>query len=285
MIARLKADFPVSYLCDRLGVSRSAFYDWQAHTPTAASRRRDELTAQVITVFAASNNVAGYRKVAAGIRKTGTAVDRKTVAAIMSAHGLLSLAAGRNFRRTKRRQARVKDPSDLLLRQFESLDPGAIMVGDITYVATAEGWLYVATVIDLATRTVLGHATSRRQTADLIVRAMNQARQSGLIAPGSIFHSDHGVQYRSKRFARYCGRHGILRSMGDRMECWDNAVAESFFSKLKSERLDWLTFTSRHAATAEVNNYIEHYNNARLHQGLAYLTPREKLQELQPVAA
>jgi putative transposase len=285
VIAQLKAEFPVTYLCQKLQVSTSAFYQWCISHTTATNRRRQELTGRVITEFAVSKNVSGYRKVTAAIRKSGTVVNRKTVASIMSELGLMSPAAGRAFTRAKARAVRVKDPADLLNRQFESLVPGSILVGDITYVATGQGWLYVATVIDLATRTVLGHATSNRQTTGLIVRAMTAARSSGLIVPGTIFHTDHGTQYRSKQFTNYCRRVGIHRSMGARMECWDNAVAESFFSKLKTERLDWVTFLTRDAAKTEVDDYIHHFNNDRLHQTLDYLTPAQKLTELRPVAA
>ena len=192
MIARLKADFPVTYLCQKLGVSPSGFYDWAVARSTPMQRRRDELTVMVIEEFARSKNVSGYRKVAAAIHRRGQGVNRKTVASIMSGLGLMSPTAERQFRRLKRRAALVKDPDDLLLRQFESLVPGAILVGDITYVATREGWLYVATVIDLASRAVLGFATGKRQTTDLIIRAMTSARRSGLIVPGAIFHTDHG---------------------------------------------------------------------------------------------
>ncbi|TFB73375.1 hypothetical protein E3O06_09155 [Cryobacterium glaciale] len=135
--------------------------------------------------------------------------------------GLMSPLAERAFKRAKARAARLKDPVDLLNRDFGSLIPGSILVGDITYVATREGWLYVATVIDLATRQVLGYATSNRQTTQLIVRAMTAARASGLIVKGAVFHTDHGTQYRSKQFSNYCRRAGIHRSMGARMECWD----------------------------------------------------------------
>lgn len=285
MIAQLKAEFPVIYLYQKLEVSTSAFYQWCISHTTATTRRREELTALVIAKFAKSNNVSGYRKVTAAIRKDGIIVNRKTVAAIMAELGLMSPQAERAFKRAKARAARLKDPVDLLDRDFSSLVPGSILVGDITYVATREGWLYVATVIDLATRQVLGYATSNRQTTQLIIRAMTAARKSGLIVAGAVFHTDHGTQYRSKRFTNYCRRAGIHRSMGARMECWDNAVAESFFSKLKTERLDWLTFLTRDSAKAEVANYIHHYNNNRLHQALDYLTPTEKLVELQPMAA
>lgn len=284
MIARLKANFPVTYLCRKLGVSTSAFYEWSMSRTTATSQRRATLTGMVIEEFALSNNVSGYRKVTAAIHRRGHPVDRKTIAAIMSGLGLMSPAAERQFRRAKRRAASEKDPADLLLREFESLIPGSILVGDITYVPTREGWLYVATVIDLASRAVLGFATGNRQTTDLIVRAMTAARKSGLIMPGAIFHSDHGSQYRSKRFKNYCRRAGIHRSMGAQMQCWDNAAAESFFSKLKSERLDWISFSTRRAAALEVVDYIRHFNTTRLHQTLGYKTPHETLDELRLAA-
>ena len=234
----------------------------------------------MITAFAASNQAAGYRKVTAALARNGTVVDRKTVACVMNRLGLISPAAERAFKVAKRRSQRTADPVDLLLRDFSSVTPGAILVGDITYVATGQGWLYVATVIDLASRSVLGYATGTRMTTQLITRAMNMALATGHVKPGAVFHSDHGVQYRSKRFTKYCGTHGILRSMGAKMQCWDNAAAETFFSKLKSERLNWITFSTRRAARAEVISYIDHFNTARLHQTLGYATPAERLEEL-----
>lgn len=284
MIARLKADFPVTYLCQKLGVSTSGFYDWSVSHLTATYLRRNDLTERVIVEFAQSLQVSGYRKVTAALNRGGGRVNRKTVARIMQELGLRSPAAERAFQRAKARAARVKDPTDLLQRNFAALIPGSILVGDITYVPTKEGWLYVATVIDLASRAVLGLATGTRQTTDLVTRALTSARNTGLVHRGAVFHSDHGVQYRSKQFAKYCGRHGILRSMGGRMECWDNAAAESFFSKLKGERLDWLTFTTRKAATKEVADYVDHFNNKRLHQTLGYQTPNERLTQLQTAA-
>ncbi|MFK4759291.1 DDE-type integrase/transposase/recombinase, partial [Microbacterium sp. ZW T5_45] len=143
-----------------------------------------------------------------------------------------------------------------------------------------------ATVIDLASRMVLGWATGKTQTAELIVRAMKRAQASGRIEPGAIFHSDHGTQYRSQRFTRFCARHGIRRSMGKNFECWDNAVAESFFSKIKNERLRWLRLTTRGHATREISDYIRYFNTQRRHQSLGYTTPAETLTRLttQPAA-
>jgi putative transposase len=280
LITRLKADFPVSYLCQQLGVSRSGFYEQVDRGSSLTSRRNDAVTAQVICAFAASNRVAGHRKITAALARGGTAVDRKTVAGIMRRLGLISPAVQRAFRVAHRRSNRAADPADLLLRDFGSLTAGAILVGDITQVPTQEGWLYVAIVIDLASRAVLGFATGSRMTAQLIIRAMQMAVQTGYVKPGTVFHSDHGSQYRSKRFAKFCGRHGMLRSMGAKMQCWDNAAAETFFSKLKTERLHWRTFTTRRAARLEVIDYIEHFNTDRLHQSLGYTTPAERLATL-----
>ncbi len=284
MIDRLKADFPVTYLCSKFGVSTSGFYDWRGSGLNPTYLRRNDLVEKVMIEFAASLQVSGYRKVTAALRRQGEVVNGKTIAGIMTELGYRCASAERAHKRAKARAARVKDPIDLLNRDFSSLVPGSILVGDITYVPTREGWLYVATVIDLASRAVLGCATGSRQTTGLITRAMTAARNTGLIKPGAVFHSDHGTQYRSKQFTKYCGRHGIRRSMGGRMECWDNAAAESFFSKLKGERLDWITFTTREAAAREVRDFVTHFNTRRLHATLGYQTPAERLTQLQAAA-
>lgn len=283
MIDRLKAHFPVAFLCDRLGVSRSGYYEAASRLLGPRETRRSQLTVEVIDAFAKSHQVDGYRKVAWTLRRNGTHVNRKTVASIMGELGLISPQAARQFKVARQRARRTKDPVDLLNRDFSCTQVGQILVGDITYVPTGEGWLYVATVIDLASRAVLGHASGSRMTSQLIIRALRKARTTGLVPVGAIFHSDHGPQYRSRAFARECGK-GILRSMGAKFQCWDNAVAESFFSKLKTERLHWLEFSTRRAATAEVNNYITHFNTSRLHQGLGYITPAERITELQLAA-
>lgn len=284
MITRLRAEFPVTFLCDRLGVSKSRYYEALAAAPDGRATRRGVLSAAVITAFADSNNVAGYRKVTMALRRKSIHVNRKTVSKIMTELGLISPQAVRHFKTAKRRANRTRDPVDLLNRDFSSIEVGRLLVGDITYVPTKEGWLYVATVIDLASRTVLGHATGARQTSTLIIRALQKARATGLVPVGAVFHSDHGTQYRSKKFVKECGTSGVRRSMGSKFQCWDNASAESFFSKLKTERLDWVSFSTRRAAAAQVNDYITHFNTQRLHQGLDYLTPAEKIEQLKQAA-
>ena len=274
MITRLKAQFPVSFMCKSLGVSTSAYYAWMQ--PSAARQSRTELVLQIDDAFQSTGCLDGYRKVAATLRGRGIVRDRKTIARLMRRHGMVGFVARRQYARAKQRQNRPADPPDLLGRQFTSDEPGEILVSDITYVPTGQGWLFVAVVIDVASRMVLGYATGKTQTAQLVIRALHAARATGLVAPDAIFHSDHGVQYRSRAFARACG-HRIRRSMGARYQCWDNAIAESFFSKLKTEHLDRVTFLTRQTAAAAVDEFVAHYNNHRLHQSLDYQTPAERL--------
>lgn len=289
MIDRMKADFGIAYLCAKFAVSASGYYAWRIRPQSATAAWRWELTAKVLGLFMESGRAHGHRKLTADLwSQHQISVDRKTVLKIMQSVGIMPPAAQAAFRRAAARAQRAPDPEDLLDRRFDALiQPGTVLVGDITYVPTGEGWLYVATVIDLATRMVLGWASGSRQTAALAVTALRRALASGYVRPGAIFHSDHGTQYRAKRFARFCGRNGIRRSMGKNFQCWDNAVAESFFSKLKNERLRWVQFATRRAATYETADYIRYFNTRRPHQTLGYATPAQTMTKLtnQPAKA
>lgn len=286
MIDGLKADFGIKYLCGKFGVSESGYHARTGRPLSARAARRWELTARVLGVFVASARADGHRKIAATLNVAGFPVNPKTVLAVMRDLGIMPPAARAAYRKAAARARRAPDPADLLERRFdEVVEPGTVLVGDITYIATGEGWLYLATVIDLASRMVLGWATGKRQTAELVVTAMKRAQTTGRVRPGAIFHSDHGTQYRSQRFARYCLRHSIRRSMGKNFECWDNAVAESFFSKLKNERLRWLQLTTRRSATHQIADYITHFNTTRRHQSLGYATPAETMNKLTTIPA
>lgn len=286
MIDRMKADFDIAYLCGKFSVSESGFHAWRARPQSATAARREELNAKVLGLFVGSRRADGHRKITAALRvEHGVHADRKTVLNAMRTMGIMPPAARASFRRAAARAATTPDPADLLQRRFaEITEPGTVLVGDITYVPTRQGWLYVATVIDLASRTVLGWASGKRQSAELAVTALRRAIQTGHVRPGAIFHSDHGTQYRSRRYAQFCGRNAIRRSMGANFECWDNAVAESFFSKLKNERLRWRRFRTRPEATAEVADYVQHFNTHRGHQALDYATPAATLTRLTTTA-
>lgn len=267
MIARLKADFPILWLCRRLQVTRSGFYEWagmQAN-PSNAARRRNELAAYVLTEFQTSSYAAGRRMITTRLRNQGHIVNEKLVGRIMAEEGLIPAQTIRARKKHAARQLRATDPADLLQRDFTSEIPGTKLVGDITQIDTGEGRVYLATVIDLFNREVIGYAVSDRMKTDLVIAAFTIAKRAGLIAEKPIFHTDHGSQYASGRFIRYCHRNRITRSMGERFECWDNAVAESFFSRLKNERLHSTTFATRDDAITETLDYIDYYNRVRPH--------------------
>ena len=287
MIDWLKADIPIEWLANRVGVSRSGYYAWKAaqSQPSAGQQRRTGLAALVEREFLASQSAAGARKIRRMLRREhGLIVNRKLVARLMRELGLVPLQVVRNRRKQAAREGRLPDPADLLNRDFSCATLGARLVGDITEVKTREGKLYLATVIDLADRAVIGYAIDTRMTSKLIISAFTRAKRSGQLTGKAIFHSDHGRQYASKRFGNYCRRNKITRSMGAKLECWDNAVAESFFSALKQERLHAFTFTTRREAIAEMVDYIRYYNEYRPHGTLGGNTPAEHRAWLQAAA-
>ena len=175
---------------------------------------------------------------------------------------------------------------DLIGRDFTAPAPGQRLVGDITYLRTGEGWLYLATVIDLATRMVVGWQLAGHMRTSLVTDALDMAIGGGHAPPGAIFHSDRGAQYRSAAFARFCQASGIASSTGRTGVCWDNAAAESFFGALKNEMYHRWTFPDRARARFAVTDYIEvFYNRKRLHSALGYRTPAEALTGFQTAAA
>ena len=286
MIAWLKADFPIAWMCQQLGVSTSGYYKWVAAeaNPSKTEARRNELIGHVTAVFTRSKYSAGRRKITRMLRDAGMQVNHKLVGRVMREQGLVPAQTRRAWKAAARRANQMPDPADALKRVFTAELPGCKLVGDITQVPTGQGWLYLATVIDLATREVIGYAHDRRMTAELVIRAFTAAKRNGNLPAGTTFHSDHGSQYRSKRFVKYCKRNRITRSMGDQFQCWDNAVAESFFAGLKNERLHALRFDSRAEAAVEIEDYIRYYNEQRPHGTIDYDTPAARRAQLAKAA-
>ncbi len=275
MIAWLKAEFPIAWMCRQLEVSKSGYYKWVASelNPSKTEARRNELVGFVESKFIGSGHSAGRRKITRKLRNDGLHVNHKLVGRVMREQGLVPQQTRRAWKKAARRANQVPDPADALKRVFTAQIPGTTLVGDITQVPTGQGWLYLATVIDLASREVIGYAHGPRMTAELVIRAFTAAKRNGNLPAGATFHSDHGSQYRSKRFAKYCRRNKITRSMGEKFQCWDNAVAESFFAGLKNERLHAFRFDSRAEAAAEIEDYIRYYNHERPHGSIDYDTP------------
>lgn len=268
-------------MCRLLKVPRSSFYAWRHQVETATTSRRRELGEHVKRVFTASRGTYGCRRVAAALNRLGIACSVGLVADLMRELGLRACQPRAYKRTTIPGRAHVERP-DLINREFTAPAPGLRLVGDITYLRTGEGWLYLATVIDLATRMVIGWQTAQHMRTSLVVDALAMAVRHGHIQPGAVFHADRGAQYTSTEFARFCHTNRVRTSVGRTGVCWDNAAAESFFATLKNEMYHRHRFDTRARARFAVAEYIEiFYNRQRLHSTLGYRTPAEVLTDYQ----
>jgi len=267
-----------------LRLPRASYYAWLAGRPAAAARQRteDELVEEIREIHAASRGAYGAPRVHAALQRKGHGINRKKVERIMRERDI------RGITRRKRRHLTKQDPKaapapDLVGRDFTAVRPGMKLVGDITYLPTIEGWWYLATVIDLATREVIGYAMADHHPAELVTDALKMAAGRGALEPGCIFHSDRGSEYTSGEFRGAIREVKLRQSMGRTGICYDNAAAESFFGLLKAE-IGTTVWESRETARADVFHFIEvEYNRTRLrkHPEFGYLTPLETRARLQ----
>ncbi len=235
-------------------------------------------------VFEAGRGAYGCRRVAAQLNRDGHPCSVGLAADLMRELGLRACQPRAYKRTTMPGEQPVASP-DLIGRDFTATAPGTRLVGDITYLKTGEGWLYLATVIDLATRMVTGWQLASHMRTSLVTDALAMAISHGHIQPGAVFHSDRGAQYTSAEFTRFCQAHGVRTGVGRTGVCWDNAAAESFFAALKNEMYHRQAFPDRARARFAVADYIEiFYNRIRLHSTLGYRTPAEVLTEFQNAA-
>lgn len=265
----------VKRACELLKVSRAAYYTHRAAVPCARERQDAELTARIIAIHDESNGSYGTPRVHAELRARGQCHSRKRIARLLR-------AAGRAGRTPKRwRTTTIADPTttpaaDLINRDFScaTTDINTRWCGDITYINTWEGWLYLATVIDLDSRRVVGWATADHLHTDLPAQALSDAVTRRRPAPGVIFHSDRGCQYTSTQYRRLADDLDVRLSVGRKGQCWDNAVAESFFATIKTELLDQQSWPTKALAHKAIFEYIEGwYNTRRRHSSLGYLSP------------
>jgi transposase InsO family protein len=273
----------VAKTCELMEVSRSAYYQWQRHEPSRRQIDDDKLGERIAAIHTKSRGIYGCPRVHAQLRRDGFHVARKRVARIMAAKGL----AGRCKRRWKK--TTIADPEaqaavDLIKRAFGpgTVEVDRVYVGDITYLRTWEGWAYLATVIDLSSRRVVGWAIADHMEASLVCDALKMTIEARRPAPGWIFGSDRGSQYTSSDFRALLAAHDGVQSLSRKGQCWDNAVSESWFATLKEEliyRHSWATIAQVRRAVIE---FIEiFYNHQRLHSSLGYLTPVEYEQQIQ----
>jgi transposase InsO family protein len=262
--------------CELLEVSRAAYYAHRAGSVSSRQRTDQELTERIRQAHQESKGRYGAPRIHAQLRRQGHRHGRKRVARLMNAAGL----HGRTPRRFKR--TTIPDPAaatraDLIRRDF-AVNAAAVNTrwcGDITYIPTWEGWLYLATVIDIASRRVVGFALAEQLRTELVAGALTNAVAARDPASGVIFHSDKGCQYTSGDYATLADDLAVTLSTGRTGQCWDNALAESFFASLKGECLDQQPWPTRAAARRATVGYIAWYNGTRLHSALGYMTPDE----------
>ena len=274
-VEREKAHLPVQAMCRVLGVSPSGYYAWRSRGPSARSVADAALASQVRATHARGRGTYGAPRVHAELRAQGTRVGRKRVARLMAADGLAGISRRRSVRTTVRDRTATLAP-DLVERDFTAPGPDRLWVADITYLPTRSGFCYLAAVTDVWSRRVVGWSIAGHLRTELVTAALDTAVARRRPGAGLVHHSDHGTQYTSLAFGRRLREAGIAASMGSVGDCYDNAMAESFFASLEVElidRSDWATLAEARAAVFE---YIEvFYNRIRRHSGIGQRSPEE----------
>jgi transposase InsO family protein len=261
-------------MCRVLEVSRSGFYDWQARSPSARELEDRALAREIELIYEASGRTYGVPRLTAWLRKQGFGVGPKRVRRIMGELGIEG-ESGRRRVRTTIIDRGATAAHDHLRRDFNPPAPNVAWCGDITYLPTGEGWLYLATVIDLYSRRVIGWAAADHMRTDLVADALTMAvaTRGGHVA-GVVFHSDHGSVYTSRAFGELCHDHAVVQSMGATGVCWDNSVAESWFGTMKRELAHRRRWATRADARRDLIRWIEGwFNSRRLHSSNNYNSP------------
>ena len=289
LIAAEKAVYPITSMCRWLKVSTSGFYDWAAAEESARAQRRAKVAQHVQAAFDLGRGCYGVRRVQQVLARSNdpevASASEKLVRSIMAECGLQACQP-RAYKTTTQPDPDAPGPQDLVGRDFTAETPGTKLVGDITYIRTWQGWLYLATVIDCCTREVVGWSMADHMRTSLVCDAITMAVGRGSLKPDAIFHSDRGAQYTSAELAAHLGAFGLRGSMGRVGQCWDNALAESFFSALKNELVYRVVFPTRDRARRAVAEYIEvFYNRTRIHSGLGYRTPAEVAAEHRQISS
>ena len=256
-------------------MSRSGYYAWRSKAPSIRDADDARLAAEIEATHKRSRETYGSPRVHRDLAARGLRVGKKRVERLMRECGIVAKRR-RRFRRTTDSNHNHPIAPNVLARRFDASSTNDAWVTDVTYIATAEGWLYLATILDLCSRRVVGWATSDANDRELALAALRRALKARRPPPGTIHHSDRGSPYASDDYRAELARHGFVVSMSRRGDCWDNAVAESFFATLKREHVDHESFPTRAAATRSVAEFIDgFYNLQRRHSSIGYLSPVE----------
>ena len=265
----------LTHMLTWLGVSKSGYYEWSHRTPSTSQQRRETLKTKIKKLFHTVGATYGYRRIHAELLRTGEHVGDELVRTLMRELGLVPVQP-KPYRATTIRDRNQPDVPDLVQRNFTATRPGTKLLGDITYIPTWEGWLYLATIIDCFNKEIIGYAMADHLRTELVTDALTMATRNHILEPDCVMHTDRGTQYTSTEYTTTLTKLGLRHSLGRTGVCWDNAPAESFFATLKNERVHHMVYPTRRKATDDIARYIElHYNRQRIHSTLGYQTPHE----------
>ena len=281
-IERHRGEYSLVMMCRLLEVRRSTYYTWRRRPESRRAKEDRRLVLEIALSHKASDRSYGSPRVHKDLQQLGIRCGRKRVARLMRGNGIRAKHARRYKATTDSDHSEPVAPN-LLARQFDVAEPDRVWTADITYIRTREGWLYLAVILDLFSRRVVGWSMSNRIDGQLAVTALRRALQSRRPSPGLLHHSDRGRQYACGNYRDMLKDHGMICSMSKKGDCWDNAVSESFFKTLKVERVNDRDYWTREEAQTDIIDYIERfYNRKRRHSYLGYLSPVEY--ELQKAA-
>lgn len=279
-ITQHKNTYPIRLMCQVIGVSRNGYYSFKRNGGGATSPEDQEMMDLICDIDKSSKNTYGSRRMKRALNALGYVISRQKARRLMKKSGVM-------VRHRKKHKVTTnsnhKQPvfDNLVSRQFDVEKKDTVYAGDITYIWTQEGWLYLAVIIDLHSRKVVGWSMSSRMTAKLVCDALTMAIWNRQPAEGLICHSDRGSQYASKKYRKLLSKNGFLGSMSRKGDCWDNSVVESFFGSLKQERVHWEHYQTRHEAQQDILDYIVmFYNSTRLHSTLDYRSPSDFEQQI-----
>lgn len=268
-----KASFPVARMCAALGVSSSGFYEWAKRGPSKRQTRREDLARKVIAMHKRSRHTYGSPRVREALVQQGEVVSEKTVASVMQEIGI-NARPRRAYRCATDSRFTERVATNLLERNFTAHKPNEVWVTDVTALPVLGGWVYLAAIIDLFARRVVGWALSESNDTRLVLDALEEAVRTRSPPPGVMHHSDRGSPYGSSEYVTTLDRLGFVRSMSRKGNCWDNAVAESFFSTLEHECIQGRVFVdSDHARTVLADYLVDFYNPVRLHSTNGFKSP------------
>lgn len=268
------SDFPIDLTCRVLEVSRSGYYAWRVRPTSAATERREELAAKIKTVHAENRGVYGSPRIYQSLKAAGESVCENTVAKVMRKERIAAKTKKKFVPKTTDSKHGSPVADNVLDRRFAAESPDQKWAVDITYIPTLEGWLYLAGVIDLCSRKIVGWSMADHMETDLVSDALKMALMRRQPRDGLLHHSDRGVQYASDSYQHLLQSHGMVGSMSGKADCWDNAAMESFWSTLKTELVHHEQYATRAEAQASIFEYIEvFYNRQRLHSSIGYQSP------------